>query len=413
MKFQMTKLEKQWVLYDVGNSAFILIVTTIVPIFFNALAESAGISSVDYLAYWGYASSVVTLVVALLGPLLGSMADGRLGKKLLLAVTMGVGCIGCATLGFASGWLAFLVIFCIAKIGYSTSIICYDAMLTDVSEADRMDHVSASGFAWGYIGSCVPFVACLALVLGHGAIGLSMTAAMRIAFLIIALWWIAMTVPLLKNYRQTHREQGDSIADSFRRLGRTFREIGGNRAVLVFLLAFFCYIDGVYTIIDMATAFGQALGLDSNGLLIALLVTQIVAFPCSLTFGRLAKKYPAERLIKICIVGYLLIALYAMRMSTQMDFWILAVAVGMFQGGIQAMTRSYYARIIPPERSGEYFGIMDICGKGASFVGTALVGLMSQVTGSVNAGVASLAVMFVAGLALFCISVRMNWTQGR
>ncbi|MDO4357845.1 MAG: MFS transporter [Clostridia bacterium] len=411
MKFRMTKLEKQWVLYDVGNSAFILIVATIVPIFFNGLAEAAGISAVDYLAYWGYASSVVTLVVALLGPVLGSMADGRLGKKLLLAASMGVGCLGCAALGFASGWMAFLVIFCIAKIGYSTSLIFYDAMLTDVSDEDRMDRVSASGYAWGYIGSCAPFLACLALILGQEAIGLSMTAAMRIAFLIIAAWWVAMTVPLLRSYRQKHRAQGDGVADSFRRLGATFREIGRNKGVLVFLLAFFCYIDGVYTIIDMATAFGQALGLDTNGLLVALLVTQIVAFPCSLTFGRLAKRYPAERLITVCIAGYLLIALYAMRMSTQTDFWILAVAVGMFQGGIQAMTRSYYARIIPAERSGEYFGIMDICGKGASFVGTTLVGVMSQLTGSVNAGVASLAILFVAGLVLFRVAARMN--QGR
>lgn len=408
MKFRMTSLEKQWILYDVGNSAFILIVATIVPIFFNSLAEAAGISSVDYLAYWGYASSVVTLVVALLGPVLGSMADGRLGKKLLLAVSMGIGCLGCAALGFASGWLAFLVIFCLAKIGYSTSLIFYDAMLTDVSDADRVDRVSASGYAWGYIGSCAPFLVCLALILGQGAIGISMTWAMRIAFLIIAAWWIAMTLPLLKNYRQKHREAGASVADSFRRLGGTLKEIGHNRGVLIFLLAFFCYIDGVYTIIDMATAFGQALGLDTNGLLLALLVTQIVAFPCSLAFGRLAKKYPTEKLIGVCIVGYLLIALYAMRMSTQTDFWILAVAVGMFQGGIQSMTRSYYTKIIPAERSGEYFGIMDICGKGASFVGTTLVGVMSQLTGSVNAGVASLAALFVAGLALFIAATRIN-----
>lgn len=411
MKQKLTSLEKKWILYDIGNSAFILLVATIVPIFFNSLASGAGISSVDYLAYWGYASGIATLIVAILGPVLGSLADGRLGKKLLLAASMLVGCVGCAALGMVGSWLAFLVIFVIAKVGYSTSLVFYDAMLTDVTTPERVDHVSASGYAWGYIGSCLPFAVCLALVLGKDMIGLSMTTAMMISFLIIAVWWLAMSLPLLKNYRQGHQEKGATVSQSIRGLFDTIREIAKNRAVLLFLLAFFCYIDGVYTVIDMATAFGQALGLDTNGLLIALLVTQVVAFPCSLLFGRLSRKFPTDRLITICIVAYTCIALYAMRMSTQTDFWILAVVVGMFQGGIQAMTRSYYAQIIPAEKSGEYFGIMDICGKGAAFVGTTLVGVMSQLTGSVNSGVASLAVLFIAGLVLFRMAVRARRKQ--
>ena len=413
MKQKMTSLEKQWVLYDVGNSAFILLVATIVPIFFNALASGAGISSVDYLAYWGYASGVATLIVAVLGPVLGSLADGRLSKKLLLAASMAVGCVGCAALGMVASWLAFLVIFVIAKVGYSTSLVFYDAMLTDVTTPDRVDHVSASGYAWGYIGSCLPFAVCLALVLGKDLIGISMTVAMTASFLIIALWWAGMSLPLLKNYRQGHQETGATVAQSLGSLVATLKEIAKNRSVLLFLLAFFFYIDGVYTVIDMATAFGQALGLDTNGLLVALLVTQIVAFPCSLTFGRLSRKYPTDRLITICIAAYLCIALYALRMSTQTDFWILAVAVGMFQGGVQAMTRSYYAQIIPAEKSGEYFGIMDICGKGAAFVGTTLVGAMSQLTGSVNSGVASLAMLFVVGLVLFRLAVRERRKQNQ
>jgi len=406
VKFKMTKLEKQWVMYDVGNSAFILLVATIVPIFFNGLAESAGISSVDYLAYWGYATGIATLLVAILGPVIGSLADGRLGKKTLLLATLLLGCIGCAAMGWMTQWLAFLIVFVIAKVGYSASLVVNDAMLTDVTEPDRVNHVSASGYAWGYIGSCLPFVVCLGLVLGKDMIGISMTTAMIIAFLIIAVWWFACTVPLLKNYKQKHWDKGASVSDSFRSLGATLKEIVKNKAVLLFLLAFFCYIDGVYTVIDMATAFGQALGLDTNGLLIALLVTQIVAFPCSLLFGRLSKKVPAERLITISIVAYTCIALYAIGMDSQFDFWLLAVVVGMFQGGIQAMTRAYYAQIIPAEKSGEYFGIMDICGKGASFVGTTLVGVMSQLTGSVNSGVASLAVLFVLGLILFRMAVK-------
>ena len=406
MKFKLTSLEKQWVMYDVGNSAFILLVTTIVPIFFNGLAESAGISSVDYLAYWGYAMGIATLLVAILGPVIGSLADGWLGKKLLLVVTMLIGCIGCASLGWVSNWLAFLVILVIAKIGFSSSIIVNDAMLTDVATPDRVNHVSASGYAWGYIGSCIPFVLCLALVLGKDLFGLSMTTAMIMAFMITALWWLGCASPLVKNYRQKHWDRGAGVKDSFRSLFETLKEIVRNKAVLLFLLAFFCYIDGVYTVIDMATAFGQALGLDTAGLLIALLVTQIVAFPCSLIYGRLSKKMPASRLITIGIVAYCCIALYAIGLDSQFDFWLLAVVVGMFQGGIQAMTRADYAQIIPPEKSGEYFGIMDICGKGASFVGTTLVGAISQMTGSVNSGVASLAVLFLLGLVLFRMAVR-------
>ena len=412
MKFKLTKQEKQWVMYDVGNSAFILLVATIVPIFFNSLAEGAGISSVDYLAYWGYATGIATLLVAILGPVLGSLADGKLGKKLLLCVTMLLGAVGCAAMGWISNWLMFLVVLVIAKVGYSSSLVVNDAMLTDVTTPERVNHVSASGYAWGYIGSCLPFVACLGLVLGKDAIGLSMTAAMRIAFAIIAVWWIGCASPLVKDYRQKHWDKGASVSDSFRSLGATLKEIVHNKAVLLFLLAFFCYIDGVYTVIDMATAFGQALGLETTGLLIALLVTQIVAFPFSLLFGRLSKKVASDKLITVAIVAYLCISLYAIGLDTQTDFWILAVAVGMFQGGIQAMTRAYYAQIIPPEKSGEYFGIMDICGKGASFVGTTLVGVMSQLTGSVNSGVASLAILFLLGLILFRMAVKARKAQG-
>ena len=178
--------------------------------------------------------------------------------------------------------------------------------------------------------------------------------------------------------------------------------------IFLFLLAFFFYIDGVYTIIDMATAYGQALGLDSTGLLLALLVTQIVAFPFCLIFGALAKKIPGTTLITVCIGAYFLIALYAIQLDKQSEFWFLAVCVGMFQGGIQALSRSYFAKIIPPEKSGEYFGLLDICGKGASFLGTTLVSVISQVTGKVNLGVGAIAIVFVIGFVLFRKAVSVN-----
>ena len=410
MKFKLTSLEKKWVLYDVGNSAFTMMVSTIFPIYFNALAEGAGISDVNYLAYWGYATSICTLIVAILGPTLGAVADTKNFKKIIFSICMGIGVFGCVLLGFLSSWIWFLGVFVLAKTGYSASLIFYDAMLTDVTEPERMDSVSSHGYAWGYIGSCVPFIACLGIVLGADKLGIGTQTAMILAFMITAFWWLGSSVPLLRSYRQKYfaEAEGHVVRNSFKRLGRTFLELAKQKHIFVFLLAFFFYIDGVYTVIDMATAYGQALGLDSTGLLLALLVTQIVAFPCVLIFSRLVKKVRPETIITICIAAYFCIAVYAYWLDTQFDFWLLAVLVGMFQGTIQALSRSYFAKIIPAEKSGEFFGIYDICGKGASVIGTALVSVLSQLTGSINIGVSALSVMFLLGLVLFRYSAKLN-----
>lgn len=405
---KLTRLEKQWILYDVGNSAFTLLVTTIVPIYFNYLAGSAGISQVDYLAFWGYAASIVTLLVAISGPIFGTLADNKGFKKPIFIASIAIGAVGCLALGLAKQWLAFLVIFIIAKFGYSASLIFYDSMLPDVTTEDKMDTVSSQGYAWGYIGSCIPFALCLVLVLFADKIGITMELAMGLSFLIVAAWWVLTTLPLLRNYRQIHyvERQKHAVRQTFSRLWHTLLGLGKDKQVLFFLLAFFFYIDGVYTIIDMATAYGSALGLDSTGLLLALLVTQIVAFPCAILFGRLARRFSSETLITVCILAYTGIIIFAVFMTNQAQFWILAVCVGMFQGGIQALSRSHFAKIIPPEKSGEYFGLFDICGKGASFLGTMIVSVGSQLTGSANVGVGSLIVLFIVGFVLFRVSDR-------
>ena len=414
MQFKLTKKEKSWVLYDVGNSAFTLLVSTIMPIYFYYLAENAGLSEVDYLAYWGYAASIATLVVALMGPICGTMADTKGYKKPIFIISLCIGAVSCISLGFAKNWLLFLVIFVIAKIGFSGSLIFYDSMLSDVTKIERMDNVSSQGFAWGYIGSCIPFIISLVIVLGSDVIGISMETAMTIAFIITATWWIIMTLPLLKNYKQKYyvEKKPNAVKESFARLVRTFKNVRKEKKVFLFLFAFFFYIDGVYTIIDMATAYGSALGLDSTGLLLALLVTQFVAFPFAILFGRLAQKYEAEKLIMVCIVAYFCIAIFAMFIASQLHFWILAIFVGIFQGGIQALSRSYFTKIIPVNQSGEYFGLMDICGKGASFMGTAVFSVVSQLTGSANKGVGMIALMFVIGIILFRYAVKVEGTKG-
>jgi UMF1 family MFS transporter len=409
-KFKMTPLEKKWVLYDVGNSAFTMLVSTIFPIYFNHLAGNAGISDVNYLAYWGYAASICTLVVAVLGPTLGAIADVKNFKKRIFIMFLVIGVAGCVLLGFLSSWIWFLGVFVLTKVGYSSSLVFYDSMLTDVTDAERMDSVSSHGYAWGYIGSCIPFIASLVVVLGGDKVGLGMQASMVIAFAITAVWWFLSALPLLKSYEQKYyiEKRAHMVKESFVRLGHTFREIYKQKRIFFFLVAFFFYIDGVYTVIDMATAYGEALGLDTTGLLLALLLTQFVAFPSVLVMNRLAKKLNPDTVITICIVAYLCISIYAYGLDKQYEFWILAVAVGMFQGTIQALSRSYFGKIIPAEKSGEYFGLYDICGKGAAVVGTALVSVLSQLTGRMNVGVASLSVLFVIGLVLFRVAVRMD-----
>lgn len=408
MSSKLTREEKNWVLYDVGNSAFTLLITTIVPIYFNYLAGNAGLSDVEYLAYWGYAASLATLIVAFMGPVCGSLADTKDYKKPIFVISLIIGAVGCISLGFAKNWLVFLVIFLIAKVGFSGSLIFYDSMLPDVTGEERMDKVSSFGYAFGYIGSCIPFVISLVIVLGAGAIGITMETAMGIAFLITAAWWVLMTIPLLKTYKQKHyvEKRKGAVKESFARIGRTFLNAKKEKKAFLFLLAFFFYIDGVYTIIDMATAYGSALGLDSTGLLLALLVTQIVAFPFAILFGRLAQKYRAEKLIMVCIIAYFGIVVFAVFLTNQVQFWILAIFVGMFQGGIQALSRSYFTKIIPASQSGEFFGLMDICGKGAAFMGTAIVSAVSQMTGSMNAGVGMIAILFVIGFLIFRCAVK-------
>ena len=421
-KFKLTALEKHWILYDVGNSAFILLVSTLIPIYFNSLANAGGLNESQYLAFWGYAGSIATLLVAIIGPICGTLADQKGFKKKLFLASVLLGTVGCAALGAAWSWLSFLVIFVLAKVGYSSSLVFYDAMLPEIAPEDRMDNVSSLGYAYGYIGSVIPFVLCLVLVLLGGKIGLSAGTAMVLSFLLTAAWWLLCTLPLLKTYRQRAyvERAAHPVRDTFRQLGRTFRDASKEKHVFLYLISFFFFIDGVYTIIDMATAYGTALGLDSTGLLLALLVTQLVAFPCAILFGRLSATQDTGKLIKLCILAYTGITLFAVFLKTQWQFWLLAVLVGMFQGGIQALSRSYLGKIIPPERSGEYFGLMDICGKGAACLGTTLIAVISQLTAGTTVhlfgqelqnesiAVGALVILFAIGYVLFCKADRLN-----
>ena len=420
-KFKLTPLERSWILYDIANSAFTLLVSTLIPIYFNSLAGAAGVNEDMYLSYWGYAGSISTVLVAIIAPICGTMSDRKFKKPIFL-LTVILGCIACAALGVTTHWLFFLGIFILAKVGFHSSIVFYDSMLPEITTPERMDNVSSMGYAYGYIGSVIPFVICLVLVLFCDSFGMTMGSAMVATFLITAAWWAVLTIPLAKRYKQTAyvEKEGTALGDSFKQLVRTFKEAKKEKHVFVYLIAFFFFINGVYTIIDMATAYGTALGLDTTGLLLALLLTQIVAFPCAIIFGRLSVKYDTGLLIKICIICYTCITAFGMFLVSLWQFWVLATLVGMFQGGIQALARSYLGKIIRPERSGEFYGLMDICGKGASFLGTTLVALVSQVTAGIevnifgltlqneNLAVGSLIVLFIIGYLVFCKADSLN-----
>ena len=422
MKTKLTPLEKSWILYDIGNSAFILLVSTIIPIFFESLCAADGLSNAQYLSTWSFMGSISTLIVAFVGPVCGAMADCNRSKKRFFFLSLCLGALGCAVLGTAWSWLSFAVIFVVAKVGYNSANVFYDAMLPEITTAQRMDNVSSLGYAFGYIGSVIPFVLCLVVVLGNEVIGISMGTAMTIAFALTALWWIGCTIPLLRKYRQTAfvQSKGNPVGAAFRQLWDTFLKAKKNKHIFLYLLAFFFFIDGVYTIIEMATAYGTSLGLDTTGLLLALLWTQIVAFPCAIIFGRLASKYDTGKLIKLCILCYTGITMFAVFLMFQWQFWLLATLVGMFQGGIQALSRSYLGKIVPAEQSGEYYGLMDICGKGASFLGLFLVGVVSNLTDgmsyqifgmqlqSQSLAVASLVIIFIIGYVLFCKADKLN-----
>lgn len=392
-----TKLERNFIFYDVGNSAYILIATTIIPIFFNLLAKE-DLAPATYLAYWGYAVTFSTLVTAILGPILGAYADIHGKRKTFFGLFFLLGFLGCLLQPLPTTWLAFLILYILSKVGFNGSLIFYDSMMKDITSDDRMDLVSSAGYAWGYVGSCLPFILCLGLLLFHEIIGLTIRPTSILIFALIALWWLAFTLPLLKSYRQGPREENSLARQS---LVESLKAIKKDKRLFFFLLSFLFYIDGVYTIINMATAYGSSLGLDQNGLILALLMTQFVAFPCAIFFGRLSKKVDSAKLLMVTILAYTCIAIFAVFLKTLTHFWILAALVGMFQGAIQALSRSYFAKLIPQEKSSQYFGIYDIFGKGASMFGTFVVSLISQITGNQNKALLVLVVFFILGLVFF------------
>ena len=400
-KQKMTKEEKSWILYDVANSAFIMTLTATIPIYFRALATEAGISATHATSIWGTCTSIAILILALLSPILGALADYQNMKKRIFMIFLAIGIGGGIAFTIAPNWITFLLFFIVSRIGYTACNVFYDAMLVDVTTDERMDQISSFDYAFGYIGSCIPFIAGIILILVK-PFGLTTLLATQISFVITIVWWFLLAIPLLKNVKQTHylRPKKNIIKHSFRRLYVTFMKLKKNKRLLYYILGYFFYIDGVYTIISMATSYGGEVGIDSTQMILALLLTQIVAFPCAIWSGKLAERFGSIRIIKIFILIYCGICFYGYLLDSALDFWILAVLVGMCQGGIQALSRSYFGKLIPKKESSEYFGFFDIFGKFADFFGPLIISLCALIFHSSSYGVLALIVLFLIGFIL-------------
>ncbi|MDO4375331.1 MAG: MFS transporter [Clostridia bacterium] len=413
---RFTKAEKSWIMYDWANSIYATnIMAAIFPIYFAMQANETGNK------LYGFAVSAAALVVAVLAPILGAIGDFSGMKKKLFAGFLVLGLVFTAVMAAFEDWRLMLVGFILSRIGFSGSCLFYDSFLTDVTTPERMDRVSSWGYAMGYIGgSTIPFIISIAVMLLLNQSVLSY----KIAIMIVVVWWAVFSIPFLKNVKQQYSVEDAPQAlakEAFRNAWKTFKDILKDKKILFFIIAYFFYIDGVDTIISMATNYGETLGLGAIGMILALLVTQIVAVPFSILFGNLAKKVGAMKMIAIAVCVYFVITILGFFMGFNIEqaelsggdidaalklsstlFWILATLVGTVQGGIQALSRSYFGQLIPPERSNEYYGFLDIFGKFSCVIGPALYAATYAATGRASLGILSIIVLFFGGMvALF------------
>ena len=400
---KMTKEEKSWVMYDCGNSAYSMAVTTaFLPIVFG-MFDNVG-SSMNL----GYFNSLASIIIALLSPVLGTIADYKHKKKRFFIFFAILGLLSTFSLAFVSPssgqWKLLILFYVLSAIGFSGANIFYDAFLVDITENDRMDKVSTSGFAYGYIASIIPFGISLLFVY---LLVMDKAIGYQLGFLITVLWWGLFTIPMLKNVNQKHYIEPEPrpMYNSFKRLVKTFKEIKNYKVVVVFLIAYFLYIDGVGTIIKMVVPYAQevlgGVSLDTFTLLGILLLIQIIAFPCAIIYGNLAKKYSARLMIIVGIITYIFVCIVAYFISSVWHIFILGALVGSAQGGIQALSRSYYGKIIPKENSNEFFGFYNVFGKFASIIGPGLMALVTTLTGNAKASIFAIIPLFILGLLVF------------
>jgi len=417
-KKRFSREEWSWIMYDWANSVYATIMMAAVfPIYFASVASAAGQDG-DF--WWGIASSAAMIIVAVLAPIVGAIADFKGYRKKVFNIFFIIGVGFTFASAFVGNWSLLLLGYAISHIGFSGSCLIYDSFLSEVTTPDRMDKVSGAGYAWGYIGgSTIPFLISIALIMFSETIGITETFAIQISVVLAAVWWGLFTIPFLKNVHQSYSiekpKEFHMFQAAFSAAVVTAKKILKNKKILFYILAYFFYIDGVGTVILMSTVYGATLGLDATNMILALLMTQLIAFPCSIWFAALAQRYGSLNLIRGAVCIYLVICSVGFIMGFGLEqnlfgietavilFWILACMVGTVQGGIQAISRSYFCQMIPPENSGEYFGFFDIFGKFATVLGPLLYALVRGITGSPAYAILSIIVLFLLGLIMLGI----------
>lgn len=403
LKGRFNKEEWSWIMQDWANSAYSLMITTaLFPILYKSVASEAGISDANSTAYLGYVNAIATIIVAVAAPFLGTLADypGYRKKMFTTGTLLGVFSVLFMIFASQSSWTSLLFLYLFSAIGFSVANIFYDASLMDVTSRDRFDLVSSAGFGFGYIGSVIPFLIFMVLQFSGW---LPVRITVNIGFLMTAVWWFVFTIPYWKNVKQIYTQeqtQENVFASTLASLRSTLEEISQYRHIVLFLIAYFFYIDGVGTIIKMATSVGGDMGLSATELIIMLLVVQIVAFPCSILYGVLAKKYGTKIMLFAGIGTYIVICLMALSLHSFIDFIVLAILVGSAQGGIQSLSRSYFSSIIPEEKTNQMFGFYNIFGKFSSVLGTTTLAIVAQLSGDSLKGLFMIVGQFVLGAFL-------------
>jgi UMF1 family MFS transporter len=404
MKELLRKPVLSWAMYDWANSAF---ATTVMAGFFPVFFQkfwSTDVTATETTSRLGYGSAIAGAVIAILAPILGAIADrGGTRKKFMFGWTLlGVAATGALYFTAKGEWAAALTLFVLATIGFNGGIVFNDALLLDVAKPGELDRVSAFGYSLGYLGGGLLFLVNMLMVQSPMAFGLRDSAqAVQVSFVTVAAWWLIFTIPVMRGVRE--QPQGSklgvlaAISIGFRELGNTITHLRQYRTLVMFLVAYWFYIDGVNTIIKMAVNYGTALGLDTGKLLLALLVTQLVGFPAALLFGWVGDRIGPKRGILIGLVVYAAITVYAYYLDTEREFFVLACAVGLVQGGVQSLSRSLFGRLVPDGKNAEFFGFYNMMGKFATVLGPLLIAIVAGVTHNERASIISLVLLFVVG----------------
>jgi MFS transporter, UMF1 family len=402
MKF--TKAEKSWILYDVANSAFTLVTSATLPIWFAYLYSLNPVGQIPATTFFAITTSLSVAIIAFLSPLMGAIGDHKGMKRKLFVGSIAIGILGGLVFSGVTNWVLFLVLFVISRTGYSLANVFYDSMLIDVTTDEKMDALSAYGYAFGYVGSTIPFILGIVLVMNPATFGLTEALATQLSFVIALVWWFLFTIPLLRNVKQTYYKEKEThiLSNSFKEIAITFGKIRKNKKMFYYIIAYFFYIDGVYTIISMASIFGAEVGLETSGLIMALLLTQFVAFPFAILASVLAKKYGVLVMLKFYVSIYAFVAVFGFTITATQawKFWVLAIIVGLAQGGVQSLSRSYFGKLVPKESSNEYFGFFDIFGKYADLLGPLLMAASGLIFHETRYAILFMVTFFIFGFIM-------------